>query len=66
MIQQGGQTSATFHKTSKLYDVWPGLHAASRIHKILSTLSKVIGDWGGGGGGALHLRLLFCNIICVP
>ena len=23
----------------------------NRIHKILSTLSKVIGDWGGGGGG---------------
>ena len=26
-------------------------HAGSRIHKISSTLSKVIGDWGGGGGG---------------
>ena len=25
-------------------------HAGSRIHKISSTLSKVIGDGGGGGG----------------
>ena len=32
------------------------------IHKISSTLSKVIRD--GGGGEALHLRLLFCNIVC--
>ena len=24
-------------------------HAGSRIHKILSTLSKTIGDGGGGG-----------------
>ena len=36
-------------------------HARSRIHKISSTLSKVIGD-GGGGGGALCLRLLFCKL----
>ena len=28
-------------------------HAGSTIHKILSTLTKVIGDWGGGGGGTL-------------
>ena len=28
-------------------------HAGSRIHKISSTLSKIIGDWGGGGGGTL-------------
>ena len=34
--------------------------AGSRIHKISSTLSKVIGD----GGGALYLRLLFCKIVC--
>ena len=26
-------------------------HAESRIHKISSTLSKVIGDGGGEGGG---------------
>ena len=26
-------------------------HAGSRIHKISSTLSKVIGDGGRGGGG---------------
>ena len=38
-------------------------HAGSRIHKISSTLSKVLGD-GGGGGGALCLRLLFCKIVC--
>ena len=24
-------------------------HAGNRIHKISSTLSKAIGDWGGGG-----------------
>ena len=35
-------------------------HTGRRIHKISSTLSKVIGD--GGGGGALHLRLLFCKL----
>ena len=29
--------------------------------EISSTLSKVIGDWGGG---ALCLRLLFCKIVC--
>ena len=28
-------------------------HAGSRIHKISSTLSKVIGDEGGGEGGTL-------------
>ena len=42
-------------------------HAGSWIHKISSTLSKVIGDGGGGGGGgggALQLRLLFCKIVC--
>ena len=44
-------------------------HAGSRIHKISSTLSKVISDWGGGveggggGGAAIHLRLLFCKIV---
>ena len=26
-------------------------HAGSRIHKISSTLSKVMDDEGGGGGG---------------
>ena len=25
-------------------------HPGSRIHKISSTLSKIIGDGGGGGG----------------
>ena len=53
-------------------------HAGGRIHKISSTLSKVIGDGGrgegGGGGGrgegggegegALQLRLIFCKIVC--
>ena len=42
--------------------------AESRIHKISSTLSKVIGDWGGGGGGGRRegeaLRLLFRKIVC--
>ena len=36
-------------------------HAGSRIHKISSTVSTVIGD---GGKGALQLRLLFCKIVC--
>ena len=27
-------------------------HAGGRIHKTSSTLSKVIGDWGGGGHSA--------------
>ena len=42
----------------------PGLcHAESRIHKISSTLSKVIGDWGGGGGGRV---LAFYSVkLCV-
>ena len=41
------------------HDYW------SRIHQISSTVSKVIGDGGGGGGreGALQLRLLFCEIV---
>ena len=34
-------------------------HAGSRIHKILSTLSKVIGDWGGGGTPPLPFILLY-------
>ena len=28
-------------------------HAGSRIHKISSTLSKIIGDGGGGGGDSI-------------
>ena len=27
-------------------------HSGSRIHKISSSLSNVIGDWGGGGQSA--------------
>ena len=38
--------------------------AGSRILKILSTLSKVIGDWGGGGGG--HSAFAFYSVkLCV-
>ena len=33
--------------------------AGSRIHKLSSTLSKVIGDGGGGGGGGSTLSLPF-------
>ena len=33
-------------------------HAGSRIHKISSTRSKIIGDGGGGGGGPQSVRLL--------
>ena len=43
-------------------------HAGSRIHKISSTLSKVIGDWGGGGGerGGGHSTSAFYSVkLCV-
>ena len=33
-----------------MYGVTELGHAGSRIHKILSTFSKVIGDGGGGEG----------------
>ena len=37
----------------------PGLcHAGSRIHNILSTLSKVIGDGGGGGFYSVKLCVM--------
>ena len=40
--------------------------AGSRIHKISSTLSKVIGDWGGGGGGGGHSASAFYSVkLCV-
>ena len=39
-------------------------HAGSRVHKISSTLSKVIGDGGGGGGG--HSTSAFYSVkLCV-
>ena len=37
-------------------------HAGSRIHKVLSTVSKVIGDWGGGGGGG-HSTSVFYSVV---
>ena len=38
-------------------------HAGSRIHKISSILSKVIGDWGSGGG---HSASAFYSVkLCV-
>ena len=41
-------------------------HAGRRIHKISSTLSKVIGDWGGGGGGGGHSASAFYSVkLCV-
>ena len=42
-------------------------HAGSRIHKISSTLCKVIGDWGGGGGGGRgHSDSAFYSVkLCV-
>ena len=40
--------------------------AGSRIHKITSTLSKVIGDGGGGGGGWGHSVSAFYSVkLCV-
>ena len=39
-------------------------HAGNKIHKISSTLSKVIGDGGGGGGG--HSASAFYSVkLCV-
>ena len=38
-------------------------HAGNRIHKISSTVQKLLG-WGVGGEGAPQLRLLFCKIVC--
>ena len=45
-------------------------HAGSRIHKVLSTVSKVIGDSGGGGGGGggqstsvFHSVIYLCAMI---
>ena len=38
-------------------------HAGSRIHKVLSTLAKVIGDWGGGGGRGEHSTSAFYSVI---
>ena len=38
-------------------------HAGSRIHNILSTLSKVIGDRGGGGGGGGFYSVKLCVMI---
>ena len=42
-------------------------HTGNRIRKISLTLSKVLGDCGGGRGGgereSLHLRFLFCKIV---
>ena len=42
-------------------------HAGSRIHKISLTLSKVIGDWGGGGAGKRgHSTSTFYSVkLCV-
>ena len=39
--------------------------AGSRIHKISSTLSKVIGDWGGGGGGGHSVSVFYSVKLCV-
>ena len=39
-------------------------HAGSRIHKISSTLSKIIGD-GGGGGGVHSASALYSVKLCV-
>ena len=40
--------------------------AGSRIHKISSTLSKVISDGGGGGGGEGHSASAFYSVkLCV-
>ena len=41
-------------------------HTRSRIHKISSFFSNVIGGGGGGGEGRRGLlhSLLFCKIVC--
>ena len=38
-------------------------HAESRIHKISSALSKVIGDWGGGHSDSAFYSVKFCVMI---
>ena len=44
----------------------PGLcDAGSRIHKISSTLLKVIGDGGGGGGGGGSASAFYSVKLCV-
>ena len=40
-------------------------HAGSRIHKISSTLSKVIDDGGGGGGGWGSASAFYSVKLCV-
>ena len=40
-------------------------HAGSRIHKISSTLSKIIGDWGGGGGGGHSASAFYSVKLCL-
>ena len=39
--------------------------AGSRIHKISSTLSKVIDDGGGGGGGRHSASTFYSVKLCV-
>ena len=39
--------------------------ARSRIHKISSTLSKVIGNGGGGGGGGHSASTFYSIKLCV-
>ena len=39
--------------------------AGSRIHKISSTLSKVIGDGVGGGGGGHSASTFYSVKLCV-
>ena len=46
--------------------MYPALcHAGSRIHKISSTLSKVIGDWGGGGEGGHSASAFYSVKLCI-
>ena len=40
-------------------------HAGSRIHKISSTISKVIGDEGGGGEGGHSASAFYFVKLCV-
>ena len=62
MFQKKNECSSEAHRF-KSFKVTELGHAGSRIHKISSTLSKVIGD---GGGGGEHSNSAFYSVqLCV-
>ena len=53
----------TWDTNSKIFMNPTLCHAGSRIHKISSTLSKVIGDEGGGRGALCFCLLFYLNYV---